>query len=248
MIHVLPEGRTEEKVIQKILHNQNYKVWQGERRGPREESPLGKSQLNPKLRTLIGDKHLVGVRCLLLRDLDAHDNETEQRIRQSIEVTIQNTLRELEYNSSQVVLSPLQGHTNVFTLVLSQPDIRLALHIATTSWQETFIKTTIDDYVLTLSLYEETVEALINSNGNGWSDVQSGEIVRKITDEISTLLTKNHIPLREAKDFVRLYAAVMQLHTSPPVFAEKVLAHAESDHINTVFASLKAAIDFLGGE
>ncbi|GAB4156017.1 MAG: hypothetical protein Fur0021_23920 [Candidatus Promineifilaceae bacterium] len=181
-----------------------------------------------------------------MRDIDTH--ETTENIRHSYQQAIQRILQELEeHDLPAVEFRTLESHDNVYTLVLGQPNLRLALHLANNRWRETFIKTTIDDYVLTLSLHRETAVALINDK-NGWSKVKPDEIIRKVTDEIPTLLANNNIPLREAKDYVRLYAAVMQLHTSPQVFAQKVLAHASPASIDKVFASLQAAVNFLGGD
>jgi hypothetical protein len=104
------------------------------------------------------------------------------------------------------------------------------------------LKATIDDYVLSLAFQANTVQDLVKRKG--WN-VPSAEVLRKVEEEIPELLRKNRIPLQEAKDYVRLYAAVIQEHTSPAVFAEKVLAHADQDDIRSIFQPLIAAIDFL---
>lgn len=238
MIYVIPEGRTEQKVIQRLFSDQQATILQGE----------GKGQLIPKLRQIVIPNHMQELRCLILRDIDTHEYETTENIRHSYQQAIQRILQELEeHDLPTVEFRTLESHDNVYTLVLGQPNLRLALHLANNRWRETFIKTTIDDYVLTLSLHRETAVALINDK-NSWSEVEPDEIIRKVTDEIPALLANNNIPLREAKDYVRLYAAVMQLHTSPQVFAEKVLAHASPASIDKVFASLQAAVNFLGGD
>ena len=60
-------------------------------------------------------------------------------------------------------------------------------------------------------------------------DVNGQVIIQKVTQEIPTLLQQNGFPpLSEAKDYVRLYAAVLRMHTSPPVFAANVLASANN--------------------
>jgi hypothetical protein len=72
-------------------------------------------------------------------------------------------------------------------------------------------------------------------------------VISKIEHEIPSLLNRNGIPLLEAKDYVRLYAAVLQEHTSPPTFAKKTLAHAEPDDVREIFAPLLAAVEFVRG-
>jgi hypothetical protein len=60
------------------------------------------------------------------------------------------------------------------------------------------------------------------------------------------LLQQNGFPpLSEAKDYVRLYAAVLRMHTSPPVFAETVLANTDDSLLQQNFASIIAAIEAL---
>jgi len=235
MIHVIPEGKTEEKVVMKILYDKQYRILKGE----------GKSEIAPKLRAVIVPNKAVPLRCMILRDLDAHEGETKERIRQSIQGTLQRIVRELDDGMQKPELESMATYNNVFTAILTQPDIRLAVHIATYRWQDSFIKSTIDDYVLALALRLPVVTAIKKKN---WDDVEPTDIIRKVTEEIPALLKQNHIPLQEAKDYVRLYAAVMQLHTSPRVFAEKVLANAPEKDIDDVFASLQAAVDFLGGK
>jgi hypothetical protein len=236
MIHVIPEGQTEQKIVERLLQGAQFQILSGE----------GKDKIASKLRAVLVANHTDRVRCLILRDLDAHVGETPAGIQQSIQNTVRSTLQELGYDHRSHQLTLHHAYPSVSTLVLSAPDLRLALHLAIDRWHAQFIKSTIDDYVLRLGLQPATAAGLVIKNG--WSDVQPEEVIRKITDEIPALLTGNHIPLREAKDYVRLYAAIMQTHTSPPIFAEKVLANALTEDINAVFASLWAAIGFLRGE
>jgi hypothetical protein len=132
----------------------------------------------------------------------------------------------------------------VYTWVSRHPDIRLALHVAIYRWHEGFVKSTIDDYVLALALREATARELIADKG--WA-IAPQQLINKIVFEIPTLLTGNGILLREAKDYVRLYAAVLQEHTSPPTFTGKTLAHAEPGDIRAAFAPLLAAAEFVRG-
>jgi len=77
-------------------------------------------------------------------------------------------------------------------------------------------------------------------------NVNEQVIIQKVTQEIPTLLQQNGFPpLSEAKDYVRLYAAVIRMHTSPPVFAGRVLASANAHLVQQNFASIIAAIEAL---
>ncbi|WP_448560981.1 hypothetical protein [Trichothermofontia sp.] len=80
--------------------------------------------------------------------------------------------------------------------------------------------------------------------------IPSHKIFTKVTEEIPALLKANadgRDDLTEAKDYVRLYAAILKLHTSPAVFAQKAMANADEQDIRDVFQSLIAAFEFVGG-
>ena len=98
--------------------------------------------------------------------------------------------------------------------------------------------------MLALALQKTTAENLLSDKQ--WSTTPD-QIIRKVTEHIPSMLQENGIPLREAKDYVRLYAAVIQEHTSPPVFAQKTLANAADGDKQEIFAPLLAALAFLGG-
>ena len=202
----------------------------------------GKHQIHRDLVTKLGPKLARGdsIRCLVLRDLD--EGETVAGIVQSVNNAVNQMLQERVPKTSSVKLSPLPDFPSVYVLKISRPDFRLALHIATYRWREEFVKATIDDYVLLLVVQPTIAHALIAEKE--WQ-VTADDVLRKVTAEIPDLLTANGIRLQEAKDYVRLYAAVIQEHTSPPVFAQRALAHASEGDLQRVFAPLLAAIDFL---
>lgn len=208
----------------------------------------GKDQVNRKMVTTLGPlfksppERSDLIKCLVLRDLDQHVGATTESIVQSVSNAVGHMLSERIPGAPQVTLAQHLQFGSVYTLSLNQLNFRLALHIATDRWNSSFIKATIDDYVLSLAFQAETVQNLVQRKG--WN-VPFKEVLRKVETEIPKLLSENQIPLKEAKDYVRLYAEVIQEHTSPAVFAEKVLAHANQNEIRSVFQPLIAAIDFL---
>ena len=235
-IYVFVEGETEARVLKAIEEKMQLEMEIGEGRGKHQINRDLVMKLGPILEK--GDS----IRCLVLRDLDAHTGETVETIVQSVRDTVNRMLQERVPGTPAVTLSPLPDFPSVYALAISRPDFCLALHIATYRWREEFVKATIDDYVLLLAVQPTTAHALIAEKG--WQ-VTADDVLRKVTAEIPDLLTANGIRLQEAKDYVRLYAAVIQEHTSPPVFAQKVIAHVDEGNWKSVFAPLLAAIQFL---
>ncbi len=229
-IYAFFEGSTEEEIIKKLFQ------------GIEQIKAEGKGNINKKLADTLGP--LVGLqpsRSLILRDLDAHDGETIERIVQSVEDALRRMLQKRGVEISPELI-PLANYDNVFVWFIAEPDIGVALHIATYRWQQNFIKATIDDYVLKLALQSQTAQALAQSQR---LQIAADQLIAKVTHELPALLDSNGIPLVEAKDYVRLYAAVIKSHTSPPVFATKTLKHVEDVEIRNTFAALFAALDFL---
>lgn len=233
-IYLFGEGQTEKTVIEKLgitLSNPDFK---GE----------GKGKVNNLMTTTLGP--LLGqqkaVRALVMRDVD--EDERSESIVQSVTNAVGKMLGDRGF-AKTVDLQPHEDHPNVYLLTLPDPDLRLTLHLATEKWQADFSNATIDDYVLKLALREATAVTLLGQKS--WQTTPE-QIIRKVTDRIPTLLQENGIPLREAKDYVRLYAAVIQEHTSPATFASKVVANAADGDKQEIFAPLLAALDFLGAE
>jgi len=246
-IYVFSEGKTEELVLKgiekRLLPDLNLIVPAGEGKD-QVNAGEGKDQVNHKMVATLAPnlQSSAPIRCLVLRDLDEHVGETVAGIVQGVSDAVRKMLQERMPEPPAVALSPLPDFPSVYTLALSRPDLRLALHIATCRWHEKFVKATIDDYVLSLAVQPTTASALVAKKG--WP-VTADDVLRKVTTEIPGLLVRNGIPLQEAKDYVRLYAAVIQEHTSPPVFAQRALAHADEADLRRVFAPLFAAIEFL---
>lgn len=235
-VFVFREGQTEEKVINRL----------GELIADIEldcrPKAGGKHQINRTIVETLGpDIGSKSVRCLILRDLDMHDGETIDTIVQSTQHAIQQMFQQ-RHVAAQCKLDRLPDTPNVFVYVNDDLDFRLALHIADHRQNKQFIKATIDDYILQLALEPNTAMQLAQSQR---LNIDGHRLIAKITHEVPLLLRENGIELSEAKDYIRIYAAIIKTHTSPPVFAEKTLSHVGSDAISTVFQSIIAAIKSL---
>jgi len=237
-IYIFAEGKTEEWVLKGIegraIPGMN----------PLVASGRGKDQVNSQMVATLAPllQSNDPIRCLVLRDLDEDAGETVAAIVQGVGDALRKMVQARMPEAPITTLAQHPDHASVHTLALSRPDLRLALHVAAYRWRAEFLKATIDDYVLSLAVQPATASALIA--GKGWPTT-ADEVLRKVTMEIPSLLGQNGIPLQEAKDYVRLYAAVIQEHTSPPVFAARTLAHADEADLRRVFAPLLATIEFL---
>ena len=232
-IYLFCEGQTEKNIVEKLatLANPDFR---GE----------GKGQVNKKMVDTLGPRLNLpeSVRVLVMRDVD--EGETTDSILQSVTGALQKMLQDRGFaHEQEVELHPHPDYPNVYLLTLINPDLRLALHLAVDKWNGDFINATIDDYVLTLALQRETVRKFLERKR--WQQIQPEQIIDKVTEHIPALLQENGIPLREAKDYVRLYAAVIQEHTSPPVFASKTLGNASEVDKGVILAPLLAALGFL---
>ncbi|PDW02159.1 hypothetical protein [Candidatus Viridilinea mediisalina] len=237
-VYAFYEGSTEANVVKKVVE----KVRRGVAITPPEAR--GKDQINHQLTSTLAPllEEPQSTACLVLRDLDAHEDETPERIVQSLSNALRRMLSKRGFDVMPD-LQPLAAYEHVFVWASAQPALRVALHIATYRWKAEFIKATIDDYILGLALEPAIAAALAESQH---LLIDADRLVMKITQELPELMLQNGIQLVEAKDYVRLYAAVIKMHTAPPVFAEKTLSHASDAKIRATFAPLLAALDFLG--
>lgn len=193
-IYLFAEGKTEQKIVEKFVALVN------------QPAGDGKNQVNKEMHTVLEPllNKTMPIRALIMRDVD--NGETPERIVQSITDSVQKMLHRRDFLAS-IQFQPHKTHSNVYLLTLTEPDLRLALHLATRKWQENFVNATIDDYILSLALYVNTAQSFLQKKG--WETIQPEKIISKVTERIPNLLHENGIPLREAKDYVRLYAAVI---------------------------------------
>ncbi len=235
-VSAIVEGSTEEKVLEKLKGFIGFTI--------EINRSDGKGQMDKTIRGKIGPLiNLDSVRVLILRDLDLHDNETVNSLVQSTEGILQRIFAGRN-PAIKPKLEPKGNPNNVYIWHPKGLDFRVALHVATYRWNDSFIKATIDDYVLALALEPNIATAIAQSQN---LSVNGEALIKKVTEELPALLQRNGISLIEAKDYVRLYAAIVKAHTSPPVFAEKVLNLSEVNEqmLRNHFQSLFAALEFL---
>ncbi len=239
--HVFVEGETETKILERLKFTRPDAVKR--RRG-------GQGDVNGRMVAILGPTLGVEpIRCLLMRDLDPHAGETVDGIRSGVEQALRRLFDERGFASQDASLIAHAAHDNVFTFQATEPDVKVALHVATYRCLSHFVKSTIDDYVLNLALRYSTVESFLQENRNRHWTIGAEALLNEVRREIPALLQKNGIPqFREARDYARLYAAVLQTHTSPPAFAEMTLAHAQERDVQEVFAPLLAAAQFLSDD
>jgi hypothetical protein len=257
-IEVLFEGTTEENVLREFSNE----VVVTEKGKPKQITQNGKIFNHRLILNNVGGKDrmpaaLEGAlevfdvlssdtkRILVLLDLD--DKQLDDH-RKSILHTVKKFVADVEFD-------PLEKYENVFVVRSGASNLRIVLHIAHYRCDEhcdtknKFNIATTDDYVLNLAFRQTTANGLLDScRRDGWT-ITPDKLIDKIKYELPNLLTSNGIPLQpEAKEYVKLYGAVLSLAISPNRFAAKTLAHAQKEDIREVFASLIAAIEYLGGE
>lgn len=244
-IEVLFEGATEEKVLgqlsREIRHSDEIIREKICHQPLKLTSAGGQGKIPAELRRILQNLSLfpeTTARLLIVWDRDDKDNSVRC---DSVLGVVREFARNARWENSP-------DFDNVYLLCNGPDNLRLALHIAADCCYPSFQKATTDDYVLKLALKESTAARLLDDRKRNRPDwkITTPQLIEKITKEIPDLLKQNGIPLLpDAKEYVRFYAAVLALHTSPPVFAEKTLAHAKEDDIKEIFAPLLAAIQHL---
>lgn len=250
IIEVFSEGTTERSVIESLCRRGVCTRKMQERGGGGDPAFL--RNLSDRLQRWAelepGDRETLHL--LVLRDLDQHMGKTLERLQSGV-------LDRVRRHFPQAELTPQSDYNNVFVLRAGVAGLQMVLHIANRFYAADFVKATIDDYVLELALHPITAERLLGSRRTAGQRQQpprdwpitAAALIEKVTREIPDLLQKNHIPpLLEAKEYLRFYAALLQLHSSPQTFAGKVLEHAQEQEIRAVFAPLLAAIQSFSEE
>lgn len=234
-IYMFPEGQTEETVLRKLCEIRGVTKQPFPARGKGNINTVIVDTISP----VISSESPPPIRCLVLRDLDGHDGETPDRLVQSLTDALDRMLGKRGIKVKPT-FSPLPGYENQVFVCAIGDRLRVALHIATYRWCDNFQKSTIDDYVLDLALEDSVVKHFAKE-----LRIKPENVVKKIRHELPDLMKTNGITLNEAKDYIRMYAAVVKVHTSPAVFAQNVLAHADNDRTVAVFRSVVAALDSL---
>lgn len=247
---VFVEGDTEKNVVihlmKRVLGLSPESAWEERLRNRKG----GKERIVPAIRDELGPEiGAAPVRCLVMRDVDADEGETLGSVRQSVEDALRRSFRARGYPDEGVAFSIHASFPNVFTYQSDAPDLRLGLHVAhyppVPGLSRPFVKSTTDDYVLSLALQPQTTARLLRDIG---LDIDGRCVTEKVCREIPELLRQNGIQAREAKDYVRIYLATVRLGMSPAVFADKLLHVADDEAIRRAFASLVATARFILGQ
>lgn len=246
-ILVFPEGDTEDRIWKHFLNKTDAQL--GIPTNPKPE--LSKNRIYGQIDTALGPRlWQEPLFVLVLIDGDEFTDHIPPDEVQGLTDVFKNLLKKRQPQGqtdlpSKIAFAPHKSYPNVYCLDLANPSLRVALHIATKRWSGQFTKSTIDDYVLELALKPETIAKFLEHKR--WEQTKAAEIIVKIKGEIPDLMRRNHIPMVEAKIYVRWFAALMQVSTSPPTFDDLVFKNADPEDIKEVFASLLAAIAFLRG-
>lgn len=251
------EGATERAVLERLKLITPFK---------KEIDEGGKDQINDRIKKVLGPK-LGGeaVRCLIMRDLDSHVEETAQRIKQAVTDCFKSLFTERGFDEKTVALNPHTQFSNVYLFQATNLDIKVALHIAEYKHSANFKNSTIDDYILNLALRTETIQQVIKNKQESrrkefldclpavededeatkLSQIAQA-IIKKVTEEIPLLLQGNNFPaLKEAKQYLHFYSAVTQEHVSPAVLSKAIVKCSSEKDKEEVLASLFAAIEFI---
>ncbi len=250
-IDVFSEGKTEESVMTQIAKRIITDAEFQERGGGGVDEMLKSLQQRLKDHVELQTEATARLNILVLRDWDEH-------LKQTVEFVREDTLSYIQPAIPNAALEVDSTHQNLFVLQSDPPKLKLVLHVATRKYESKFVKATIDDFVLELALQTVTLtnilakkkkDGLKQKPPRDWQEVTEAQIVNKVTQEIPALLLSNKIPpLVEAKEYLRVYATILQEHISPAVIAGKILANAEEKDIRAVFASLLSAIQSLTAE
>ena len=165
LLDVFVEGDTEKNVIIHLMKHvmciETSKEW----RELLRKSKSGKGEIVKRIRSLGAKLDKGAIRCLVMRDLDTHENEKIDSIRQSAGNAIGHLLERRKYNRNALALAEHPDFPNVFIGASCDPDIRFALHIAdyppVPGLPRRFIKSTTDDYLLILALQPQTASNLL---------------------------------------------------------------------------------------
>ncbi|KYK29650.1 MAG: hypothetical protein AYK19_19385 [Theionarchaea archaeon DG-70-1] len=240
---VLFEGRTEENTLKKLRKR---KIIDYDKLEPTEPA-----EFHQKIKDLLYIRVLINqpICLVVLRDLDAQ--RKVDNIKKSTEDAVAKALAMAKIER-KVELLQHSAHPNVFFFKSYNPDFNIVLHIAQRRPIEgvpAFRNHTTDDYTFDLAMRTETIANLpeFKNAQKRNPTLTPEEIQRKITSEIFGILKENGIAVMEAKQFVNLYIAVLQIGGRGSLrYSElpgKVIEHAKKKDIEEVFESWIAAFN-----
>jgi len=229
------EGKTEDNVLDKLC------LWPVPKG---QGSPRGKSQLIPRIEGVLkAALSTESLRVLIMRDVDA--GETHASLRQSFVQVFEGLFKQAGLTEKPLFeWHPV--HQNVLLMASEKAQIKVALHLADRCPVGSGDQKTMDDYVLELALHKPVADKLFKPKPT-WK-LTTDDFLALVAETLPKTLEENGRPLVEAKEYSAYYSATLGDYISPPLFAEKVLTHAQKcapDRVKEVFASLYAAVDFL---
>ncbi len=235
----LCEGATEKMIVDKLekLRDQTITCYDLGGDGNLEE------RLKENIDTVIENAKVdqeTATAMLVLVDRD--DKEIASRCQKVLAVVKNNFDRNAEFEKTSL--------DNVFILKTTLENLRLVLHVSSYRCEPASIGYTSDDYVLKLALTQTIASRLLGedkSKKKEWT-ITKEKLLLKIQEEMPKLLKDNGIPSLSAKQYLRLYAALVAPKKSVPGFAGTVLEHSDPSEIQTVFESFITAIGYLRSE
>ena len=244
---VFLEGSTEKNVIEKLKERGDITYHKIREYGSAQDL---REQLSSHLEPVVNEVSLEKIEVtyrtfVVFRDVDS--GKSVEDIKKSTEDAVKKALKKINI---PVNFTQHQKHPNIFFFEYKKPEIKVVLHVAQyppIDGLPTFKNCTTDDYVLDLALRSKTIANLpefINAKSQK-KNLTPEEIQKKVKIEIFEILKKNGIELDEAKKFVNLYIASLQLGESMTYahLPGKVIAHAENEDIKEVFESWIAAFN-----
>ncbi len=242
---IVGEGKTEERVIETILGEEQYR-FQVVRAG-------GKNQLVSVMEARL----VTNPSILFLRDCDS--GETIEKVCQGIAKELKRSAKKRGLPWDELDFQPVEGWNNIFSCTISSlsmsPAPQIHLHVASPvdslkdilGEHYPFRSTTTDDYILAAALTEGVLEKFSIDKK---VSILPEALKRKVVEKIPSLLRENGIRDIVAKDMNAIYMTVARFPSqeSNEAFAEKVVRNAfesSREEYQHIFASHIAAIGFL---
>lgn len=196
----------------------------------------------------LGEGDSIGI--VMFRDMDS--GKAIDDIKRSAENAINEALEMFKRDRLSFSQSP--EYPNVYFIRNKRPTFDFILHIAQRNHAEElprFGNCTTDDYILDLAIRTGTIENLKEFKEAKKNNLHltAGEIQKKIVKEIPSILGRNGIKLKEAKGFVNLYIAVLQIGGKGSLrYCElpgEVVEHARDKDVRDVLESWITAFQMI---
>jgi hypothetical protein len=250
-VFVLYEGVTEENLLEKLKKKQiiHYDTpVKCKSKGFKREIINILKPLSGESETFDEEGDSIGI--VMFHDMDSGKRIDD--IRKSTEDAVNEALEIVKRDRLSFSESP--KYPNVYFIRNRSPAFDFVLHIAQRNHAKglpSFENCTTDDYILDLAIRTRTIEGLkeFQEAKKNNSLLTAREIQKKIVKEIPSILEKNGITLKEAKGFVNLYIAVLQIGGEGSLryreLPGKVVEHAQEEDVREVLESWIAAFHMI---